>query len=159
MVTAEEAAQTLVTLAKTHFPDSALAQYDTWKKAAVPNHTTKTAQMYRDLKNRDIDREFLRPYVDKMASFLRKSKTLEEIMTAVKQGQYFSADSEETGAAIANDGFHEGAAPRFYLDQTRRRPCSRIPLFVPRQICFHVERRQLRSTSWRGRYVRLRQRL
>ena len=95
MVTAEEAAQTLVTLAKAQFPDSALAQYDTWKKAAVPNHTTKTAQMYRDLKNRDIDREFLRPYVDKMATFLRKSKTLEEIMTAVNKGNIFRQTAKQ----------------------------------------------------------------
>ena len=77
MVTAEEAAQALVTLAKTHFPDSALAQYDKWKKAAVQNHnTTKTAQMYQDLKIEILTKIFSNPTWTRWQRFFANPRRL-----------------------------------------------------------------------------------
>ena len=82
---AEQAAQTLVELAKKHFPDSPLAQINDWK--APTQHGRVKIEVAR--RCTDKLREELRPYVSGMQKFLKKPKQLEVIKKALWSGHIY----------------------------------------------------------------------
>ena len=55
LLTAGEAAQQLMVLAKQHFPDSALAKCDIWNQPATSISGPKAANVLSELCNRDYD--------------------------------------------------------------------------------------------------------
>ena len=84
-LSAEQAAQTLVELAKKHFPDSPLAQINDWK--APTQHGRVKIEVAR--RCTDKLREELRPYVGGMQKFLKKPKQLEVIKKALWSGNIY----------------------------------------------------------------------
>ena len=81
-LSAEQAAQTLVELAKKHYPDSPLAQINDWK--APLQHGRVKIEVAR--RCTDKLREDLRPYVSGMQKFLKKPKPVEVIKKALWRG-------------------------------------------------------------------------
>ena len=69
MCTAAEAAQTLLELAREHFPDSALATCDVWARTYQSIRDTKAANVIAELQNRGLRttknsvKDVLQPYV------------------------------------------------------------------------------------------------
>ena len=86
--TAEEAAQRLVTLAKEHFPESALALCEEWGSRDTCIRDTRVAKVVVELQSRPSLDELL-PYVPKMEDFLQKPKSLEEIKEALAKGNIY----------------------------------------------------------------------
>ena len=94
MFTANEAAQALMTLAKEHFPDSALAKCDVWAQPCMHIRHQQVAKVIVELRNRgtattDPIKDALLPYVDPMEEFLKKPKPLNEIKDALGKGNIY----------------------------------------------------------------------
>ena len=96
MLTAGEAAQQLMSLAKQHFPDSALAKCDAWHEPVTNLRDTKAANVLAELRNRDYDIDELEPYISKMQEFLKKSKTLDQIKESLGKGNIYRKTKQET---------------------------------------------------------------
>ena len=82
---AEQAAQTLVQLAKRHYPESPLAQVSDWK--APVQHGRVKIEVARRCTNKL--REELRPYVSGMVKFLKKPRPVEVIKKALWSGSVY----------------------------------------------------------------------
>ena len=82
---AEQAAQTLVELAKKHYPDSPLARVSDWK--APVQHGRVKIEVARRVTNRL--REELRPYVSGMQKYLKKPRTVDVIKKALWSGHIY----------------------------------------------------------------------
>ena len=96
MLTAGEAAQQLMSLAKQHFPDSALAKCDVWNQPTTSIRDTKAANVLAELRNRDYDIGELKPYIPKMEEFLTTSKTLDQIKESLGKGNIDRKSKQET---------------------------------------------------------------
>ena len=96
MLTAGKAAQQLMSLAKQHFPDSALAKCDAWHEPATNLRDTKAANVLAELRNRDYGIDELEPYISKMQEFLKKSKTLDQIKESLGKGNIYRKTKQET---------------------------------------------------------------
>ena len=92
MLTAEQAAEKLVALARELEPESALAQ----ASFADVARTEEVAGIDEDLRSRKPDFAALQPFVEGMRTFLGKTRTVEEAMRAATKGHLWRNGRQET---------------------------------------------------------------
>ena len=101
ILTAGEAAQQLMSLAKQHFPDSALAKCDVWNQPTTSIRDTKAANVLAELRNRDYDIDELKPYTPKMEGFPKKSKAFDQIKGSLGKGNIYRKSKQEVLPSIS----------------------------------------------------------
>ena len=105
-ITADEAAQELVSLAKEHFPDSSLANYEQWEAPLTQTHDTLIHRIKLDLKNRNLVgdtplKDQLRVYLTKMRKFLAKPKTFAEIVEGINKGNIYRKNADGPAPSVS----------------------------------------------------------